>query len=191
VPDVDFKSVLVVDDEEEWVETITAFLTEEGYSVIAAPNGIEALARLWEAQPFAVVTDLQMPIMDGRRLMDEIHTRDAHVPVIVVTASHPRDRDATLGGAFRVLGKPVPVEDLLSALVDAQAYRAQHVPRKTTWLAAGDTRPHCPRVAQSRLRTLLRLDALVPYVIPAVRVAAMALAVAASWALLKHRWRAA
>ena len=128
--------VLVVDDDEDWLETITDFLAEEGYSVVAVPDAASALETLLRLQPFAVVTDLEMPSMDGRQLLAGIHERDAHVPVIVVTGTHRRDVDPSLESAFRVIRKPVPVEDLLSALTAARAYRAAHLPLRRLWSVA-------------------------------------------------------
>jgi CheY-like chemotaxis protein len=112
--------VLVVDDDEVWVDTISDFLSEEGYSVVGALNGFAALETLSKMQPVAVVTDIQMPMMDGWQLLARVHAQDAGMPVIVVTAQKVVGRDAIRAGAFRVIRKPVPVEVLLAALEAAK-----------------------------------------------------------------------
>ena len=165
--------VLVVDDDDEWVETLSDFLLEEGYAVVGAPNGLVALETLSRTQPFAVVTDIQMPVMDGRQLLVRVHAQDARVPVIVVTAEHVQDHDASLEGAFRVIRKPVPVEDLLSALETAKA----------------DLPPKRARgVAQPRWDNLRRLGSSIWSSASAVQLVMLTIALASSFAVFKH-WR--
>ena len=178
--------VLVVDDAREWIEAISDFLEEDGYSVVAVPDGAAALETLSRMQPFAVVTDIQMPVMDGRQLLVRVHDRDAHVPVIVVTAEHIQDHDATLEGAFRVIQKPVPVEDLLTALVAAKAHRAGHLPLQKLWRAAGAvSRTHGRRVSRPRWERLRRLGSSVLSSATAGRAIMLTLALVSSVVLFK------
>lgn len=117
----DINAVLVVDDDDEWNETLADFLKEEGYSVTVAPNGTAALQKLSQMRPMAIVTDLEMPVLDGRQLLGRVQARDPLVPVIVVTGARGADADPSLAGAFRIIHKPVAVETLLQALVAARA----------------------------------------------------------------------
>jgi CheY-like chemotaxis protein len=116
------KRVLVVDDDQDWMEAITEFLEEEGYSVEGAENGSMALEKLARGAPVAaVVTDVQMPVMDGHELLARLRAQRPTVPVIIVTSEHVTGDEPTFSGALRVLRKPVPVEQLLSAIADASA----------------------------------------------------------------------
>src|ERR1022692_2233306 len=119
--------VLIVDDDQNWIESLTDFLVEEGYSVTAAPNGLAALKQLSRMAPLVVITDVEMPIMDGRQFLVKVREQNGRTPVIVVTGEGvQRDDDTSLAGAFRIIRKPVPVEDLLSAISEAAAHRVVH-----------------------------------------------------------------
>jgi two-component system, chemotaxis family, chemotaxis protein CheY len=82
-------TILLVDDEAEIREPLTQLLTSAGYDVVAARNGIEALSRARTRPISAVVTDLSMPVMDGRTLIEELRGRPelAGVPIFVITGS--------------------------------------------------------------------------------------------------------
>ena len=168
--------VVVVDDDNEWVETLSDFLLEEGYSVIGASNGLVALDALSRTHPFAVVTDIQMPVMDGRQLLGRLHAEDARLPVIVVTAEHLQDHDASLESAFRVIRKPVPVEDLLSALEAARAQQVAHLSLKSQ------------DVARPRWDNLHRVVLSLCYSVSGAHLVMLTIALASSFALLRH-WR--
>ncbi|HEX4406800.1 MAG TPA: response regulator [Polyangia bacterium] len=130
--------VLVVDDDPEWMEAITDFLTEEGYSVDGAANGAVAMEKLALAEPIlAVVTDVQMPVMDGNELLARLHARRPSLPVIVVTSEHVTGDEPHLYWALRVLRKPVAVEDLLAAMAEAskRSIAKAPAPRRSLWAA--------------------------------------------------------
>ena len=181
--------IVVVDDDEDWVEAISDFLLEEGYSVVGAPNGLVALEALSRMQPFAVVTDIQMPIMDGRELLLRVHAQHAPVPVIVVTAEHVQDHDPSLEGAFRVIRKPVHVEELLSALAAAKAHPAADLPLQKPWRAARPAaRTPGKGVARPRWDKLCHLGSSICAWASAMRVVTLTIALASSFAVLRH-WR--
>jgi CheY-like chemotaxis protein len=114
--------VLVVDDHTDVRELIAEFLMHEGFHSIMASNGQEALARLAYVQPDALITDLEMPEMDGvelvRRLAGTPHL--SSIPVIVLTGIDPedaRDRLGDLASHVRlILRKPVKLGALLQAV---------------------------------------------------------------------------
>jgi CheY-like chemotaxis protein len=64
--------VLVVDDDPEWSSLLTMLIEREGYSVVVAANGQEALDILARIRPRAALIDLNMPVMDGRELLERI-----------------------------------------------------------------------------------------------------------------------
>jgi DNA-binding NtrC family response regulator len=182
-------TVLLVDDDDEWMEAISDFLLEEGYAVVGAPNGLAALETLSRMQPFAVVTDIRMPFMDGRQLLVEVHAHDARVPVIVVTAEQVQDQDASLEGAFRVIRKPVPLEEFLSALEAARAHRAAHLPLQKLWRTARVAAPARDRdVVRSRWRSLRTLGFSIWSSTSPMHVVMLTVALASSFALFKQ-WR--
>src|SRR5262245_23155992 len=82
--------VLVVDDDEEIRNALTEFLSDEGYGVVSASNGREALASLREGvHPSVILLDLMMPVMDGWDFRAE-QLRDPglrDIPVVVITAT--------------------------------------------------------------------------------------------------------
>ncbi|HTA18353.1 MAG TPA: response regulator [Polyangia bacterium] len=129
------KRVLVVDDDPDWMEAITDFLTEEGYAVDGAENGAVALEMLERGAPVvAVVTDVQMPVMDGNELLARLRAQRPALPVIVVTSEHVTGDEPPFLGALRVLRKPVAVEELLSAVAAASSRTvATATPRASRW----------------------------------------------------------
>jgi CheY-like chemotaxis protein len=123
-------SVLLVEDDREGRRMYAEWLTHAGFRVDEAHNGLQALERALEVTPDVVVTDLNIPGIDGfeltRRLRHDPRTRE--VPVLAVTgyaafASDPgRARRA---GCDAVLPKPCTPEDLETAIRDLIEERAQ------------------------------------------------------------------
>lgn len=99
-------SVLVVDDDAESLAALSEILTLEGYSVIPARNGAEALEHLRNSpHPRLMIVDLVMPAMDGRELLAR-KRRDpaiAAVPVIVMSGLDAKvEADASLTKPFQI-----------------------------------------------------------------------------------------
>lgn len=110
-------TVLVVDDDPTVCSLLTKTLTKEGYRVISARNGIEALAFAREHRPQAITLDVLMPQMDGWGVLKELKA-DAHlrdIPVIMVTVLNERGMAIPLG-ASDFLTKPVDRQRLTSIL---------------------------------------------------------------------------
>lgn len=104
-------NILVCDDEKDIVAALKIYLTTEGYGVIEAYNGKEALEKLAENEVHLVLLDIMMPEMDGISTMVEIR-RVSNVPVILLTAKS-EDTDKVLGlnvGADDYITKPFNVE---------------------------------------------------------------------------------
>ncbi len=106
--------VLLVDDERDFVETLSERLRlrEVGTSVVY--DGEQALAAVEEDEPEVMVLDLRMPGVDGTEVLKKIKSGHPQVEVIVLTGhGSPRDREECLKlGAFAFLQKPVDFEDL-------------------------------------------------------------------------------
>ncbi|MCC9620192.1 response regulator [Thalassospira sp. MA62] len=113
--------VLVVDDEMDAMEIISAYLEGQGYNVCAASNGEEALAIAGAMQPDILITDIRMPQMDGNSLVKELRSRNPAMPVIVMTghpgdAHRPDDDEDGTDAPVMVMSKPLGLRELLSVL---------------------------------------------------------------------------
>ena len=107
--------ILVVDDNKEAVEALSCLLEMEGFAVIAAHNGVDALKQLKNDGISVILLDLWMPVMNGSEfLRQKAQTQTiANIPVIVLSANPPWDRP---DGTRAVLQKPVYPQGLLDAI---------------------------------------------------------------------------
>jgi CheY-like chemotaxis protein len=82
------RTVLVVDDEFGVAEVLQSILEDEGYRVITAINGKQALTRLAETAPDLAMVDYMMPIMNGAHLLAAMHKEQdwTHIPVIMMSS---------------------------------------------------------------------------------------------------------
>ena len=111
------KKILVVDDEVDLVETVRFPLEIEGYNVLVAYNGEEALDRARKENPDLILLDLMLPKLDGYKVcrllkFDETYK---HIPIFMLTAK-TQEKDKVLGmetGADEYITKPFDVGDLL------------------------------------------------------------------------------
>lgn len=108
--------ILVVDDETANVTLLRRFLTKEGYEVVTAGNGEEALTRIRESTPDLILMDILMPVMDGlavcRKLRADIMTRS--IPIILLTALNSlEDRlEGLRTGVDDFVSKPFYLEEI-------------------------------------------------------------------------------
>jgi DNA-binding response OmpR family regulator len=116
-------NILVCDDDKEILEAIKIYLTNEGYQVFKAANGLKALEVLEEKEIHLVIMDIMMPQMDGLRATLKIR-EDKNIPVIMLSAK-VEDTDKIIGlnmGADDYMTKPFnPLE--LIARVKSQLRR--------------------------------------------------------------------
>ncbi|HEX2521603.1 MAG TPA: response regulator, partial [Terriglobia bacterium] len=113
--------VLVIDDEEAARFGIRKALEKEQYLVELAANGQEALDKIREFSPHVVISDINMPQMDGITLLKEMGRLAVPAPVILITA-HGSESVAAQGlraGAYDYLAKPFEVDDLRKAVRNA------------------------------------------------------------------------
>ncbi len=123
-------TILVVDDEPDLVENIKLPLEMEGYQVIVAYNGLEALNVLESNPVDLILTDIAMPDMNGYQLYEQVckNPKWAIIPFIFLTA-RSMDSDIRYGkelGVDDYITKPIRVNDLL-AIVRGKLRRAQHL----------------------------------------------------------------
>ena len=112
------KTILVVDDEYDLLQTICATLELGGYKPVPAGNGRTALQMIPEVQPDLVLTDVMMPYMSGYDLVAEIRKLPecGDTPTVLMSAIDPNQHPD--GHWDRVLAKPFTLETLLET-VDA------------------------------------------------------------------------
>jgi DNA-binding NtrC family response regulator len=109
------EKILVVDDEEIIRESLSYVLKKEGYVVEEATNGKEAYSKIKEDTFDLVISDLEMPIMKGTELLEEIKKLNIRTSVIVITAFGSLDTaiKALRSGASDYILKPVEFDELL------------------------------------------------------------------------------
>ncbi|MBT8352287.1 MAG: sigma-54 dependent transcriptional regulator, partial [Deltaproteobacteria bacterium] len=107
--------VLVVDDEKNYPLILGAVLEEEGFEVLTANSGREALEIQKTSDVDLVLTDMKMPSMDGIELLEKIKARDSDMPVIMMTAYGSVDKavEAMEKGAYSYILKPFDNEKLV------------------------------------------------------------------------------
>ena len=119
------QTILVVDDEQNLRQMIRVYLEQEGYRVLEAPNGRDALFVARHEKPDLIILDLMMPVMGGYDFV-RAYSREADTPVIMLTAK-VEDQDKIVGlelGADDYLTKPFNVRELV-ARVRAVLRRSQ------------------------------------------------------------------
>jgi DNA-binding NtrC family response regulator len=135
-PDSDRKRVLIADDELNMRRVLEAILRREGYDVVTAGSGIEALAGM-SRDVHTVITDLKMPGLDGMGLLRKLSADYPDVPVVMITAHGSVENavEAVKLGAFDYLEKPFEQEQIRQVVAKAI---------NTYALARRDARPEEP-----------------------------------------------
>jgi len=115
---MDAMRVLIVDDDPAVRDSLALSLEFEGYAVVTATDGEQALCRVGDASPDLLIVDVMMPGMDGRETCRRLRATGSRLPVLMLTA---RDTlgDRVMGldaGADDYLVKPFALEELLARL---------------------------------------------------------------------------
>ncbi|MBI4012378.1 MAG: response regulator [Candidatus Rokubacteria bacterium] len=115
--------VLVVDDETDLLEIVSDRLRAEGYAVLTARDGVEALERARAARPGCIILDLKMPRLSGFDALVELRREapDAHVIVLTGSPNRPLAEACRARGADEFLLKPFDPGELLR--LTARAFR--------------------------------------------------------------------
>jgi len=113
--------LLFIDDDWSVREMVGPTLKEQGYRVLSAANGAEALALLsqYSREVRLVLTDLAMPVMDGTATLEALRVRFPHLPVIVMSGSLEAEQEHLPAGIAAFLPKPFPLDQLLTVISDA------------------------------------------------------------------------
>jgi DNA-binding response OmpR family regulator len=135
------KTILIVDDEKRLVSLVESYLTQEGYRVVTAYNGKDALPVAQKEKPDLIILDIMMPEMNGYDFM-RIHRADHDTPIIMLTAK-VEDDDKVIGlelGADDYVTKPFKPRELMA--------RVRNVLRRA---GKNETKAKTLRVSEIRL----------------------------------------
>jgi len=115
------QTILVVDDELSMREFLAILLEKEGYRVLGAADGQEALEIVDRESVDLVVSDIRMPGMNGLDLLASLKKKDSSLPVIMITAfASPEDAVAAMkNGAFDYITKPFNVDEIKNVIAAA------------------------------------------------------------------------
>ncbi len=108
----DMATILVVDDDGMLCDLLQDLLTEEGYEVRCAHHGLAALDEIRQSLPDLVLTDIQMPHLDGLGLLRCLADKSVALPVVLMSAVRPND--VPVGVAF--VAKPFDLDALLATV---------------------------------------------------------------------------
>jgi two-component system response regulator MprA len=110
--------ILIADDDRAIREALSRALSLEGYDVVQAPDGAQALSLIESSRPDAAVLDVMMPNVDGLTVCRVLRAERNRIPVLMLTArTETPDRVAGLdAGADDYLAKPFALEELLARL---------------------------------------------------------------------------
>jgi two-component system, chemotaxis family, chemotaxis protein CheY len=110
--------VLVVDDDRDCRELLHDALDSEGFDVVTAKNGAEALDVAHQQTPGVILLDLMMPVLDGfgfrERQRADMHI--AQIPVVCISGRHNARAAAEQLGAVACVEKPIRFDDLFDAI---------------------------------------------------------------------------
>ncbi len=111
-------TVLVVDDETDYRELMTFWLTSKGYSVLSAPDGLGAVELAKNNDPDIIFMDLRMPGMDGIQTIDAIRKFNKDVPVVIISAyiDDPKAAEANAHGISGMFYKGKDFQEGLSLI---------------------------------------------------------------------------
>jgi two-component system nitrogen regulation response regulator NtrX len=120
-----FPSVLIVDDEPSILQSLGGLLTDEGFEVISATNGYEALKIIDAESPDLVLLDIWMPGIDGIETLKEIKKSHPFLPVIIISGHGTIETAvrATKLGAYNFIEKPLSIDKIIVTINNALNFR--------------------------------------------------------------------
>jgi len=154
--------VLIVDDEAVLRDSLSEWLTGDGYLVSKAENGMEALKTIETSPPDVAVIDIKMPGMDGVTLLKKIKEKNPEIQVVMMTAFATVENavQSMKDGAFDFLTKPFPPEKLsnmLNHILETKMLREENIRLQKE-------RKHILHIAISALITFFILAAVLFFV---------------------------
>ncbi|MEA1949695.1 MAG: sigma-54 dependent transcriptional regulator [Thermodesulfobacteriota bacterium] len=120
-----FPSILIVDDEPSILQSLSGLLSDEGFEVLTAANGYEALKIVDTKFPDLVLLDIWMPGIDGIETLKEIKKDNPYIQVIIISGHGTIETavKATKLGAFDLIEKPLSIDKIIVAINNALNFR--------------------------------------------------------------------
>lgn len=120
-----FPSILIVDDEVSILQSLSGLLADEGFEVMTASNGYEALKVISTDSPDLVLLDVWMPGIDGIETLKEIKKDNPYIQVIIITGHGTIDTavEAIKIGAFGFIEKPLSIDKVIVSINNALNFR--------------------------------------------------------------------
>lgn len=117
-PDLQGLRILYIEDEHDVREELSAFLRPRVSELITAENGKDGLVAAEQHAPDLILTDIQMPVMDGLSFTRELRKRGSTIPVIITTAFNEDDRlrEAAELGVSAYITKPIRLKKLVETI---------------------------------------------------------------------------
>jgi len=119
------KRIVLADDEEDIKTVITMFLQSEGYEVITAFDGLDALEKIQTEKPDLILLDIMMPVLDGYEVCKRLkaNKQTAHIPILMLSAAaHTESINRAMNaGAKDYIVKPFEPEGLLEKIREVLA----------------------------------------------------------------------
>ena len=155
------RRILVVDDDANLLKLLSMRLQKEGFDVVEAASGEEALARMAERMPELVITDVRMGGMDGHALFEAVNRKHPALPVIILTAhgNIPDAVSATRKGVFGYLTKPFEARALMAEVERALELAAPATEGDEDWRLGIVTRSPAMERVLAEARRVARNDA--------------------------------
>lgn len=118
------KKILVIDDDPSIRDMLQEVLGDEGYSVMAASDGLEALRMVKQSKPDLIVTDIIMPEQDGVGVMLQLSKEHPEIKIIAISGGGRISPESYLYmaekfGAVRTFAKPFDINEFLAAIRDS------------------------------------------------------------------------
>ena len=120
-----YPSILIVDDEPSILQSLSGLLSDEGFGVITAATGYEALKVIDMESPDLVLLDIWMPGIDGIETLKEIKKVNPHIQVIIISGHGSIETavKATKLGAFDLIEKPLSIDKIIVSINNALNFR--------------------------------------------------------------------
>jgi len=104
--------IVIVEDSPDLRRIVASTLLSEGYEVLSAADGVDALRVLEQTDPWLLLLDIQLPRMDGRQLIEEMKARRIRTKVIIMTGTQNARQAAQDMQADGYLAKPFELDEL-------------------------------------------------------------------------------
>jgi DNA-binding response OmpR family regulator len=132
--------VLLVDDDCSVLEALGALLESEGFEVIRAADGHQAVTKFYEDRADLVLLDLNMPVKGGWDTFERLTSIDPLLPIIIITARPDARATAMAVGAAALMQKPLDIPVLLEAM---RYFLAQPAEQRLARISTHQPQTHC------------------------------------------------